>query len=98
MGTTHRAGQSKILKEKHFSNELLAELAVFCWFFFFFSFTGKNIKPAVVIHTGVFWETLSQKEKNKWTKPVIVRKQLSVLAANDKNQSSQAKIRILENV
>ena len=54
MGTTHRAGQSKILKEKHFSNELLAELAVFCWFFFFFSFTGKNIKPAVVIHTGVF--------------------------------------------
>ena len=57
MGTTHRAGQSKILKEKHFSNELLAELAVFCWFFFFFfffPFTGKNIKPAVVIHTGVF--------------------------------------------
>ena len=56
MGTTHRAGQSKILKEKHFSNELLAELAVFCCFFllFFFPFTGKNIKPAVVIHTGVF--------------------------------------------
>lgn len=48
MGTIHTVDQSKILKEKHFVTELLAELAAF------FSFTGKNIKPAVVIHIGVF--------------------------------------------
>ena len=48
MGTIHTVDQSKILKEKHLVIELLAGLAAFL------AFTGKNIKPAVVIHIGVF--------------------------------------------
>ena len=65
MGTTHRAGQSKILKEKHFSNELLAELAVFCWFFFFFfSVYRKEYQTSCgYSHWGILRDILSKGKK-----------------------------------
>lgn len=64
MGTTHRAGQSKILKEKHFSNELLAELAVFCWFFFFFFVYRKEYQTSCgYSHWGILRDIISKGKK-----------------------------------